>query len=132
MKKILYNVLGAPRSGTSLTAKILSELGVSFGNPDKLGNAEKFNPMGYFENTDIKNILSMISVENNLFLPVSQNLHTSCKNRMRIVMQELLENYNAPIGIKVPMMCCYRKLWVSDISRDELSGKNYCYFSASL
>lgn len=111
MKKILYNILGSPRSGTSLTAKILSESGVFFGNPDKLGQAEKFNPMGYFENSDIKQILTMISVENNLYIPVSKNIHTSCEGQMRTVLKELDESTTSPIGIKVPLMCCYRKLW---------------------
>lgn len=51
-------VLGPPRSGTSLTAKVISLLGVHLGGQDDMGNraAKIHNPKGYFEHAAIQEI----------------------------------------------------------------------------
>lgn len=46
-------VLGAPRSGTSMTAGILAILGVDMGN---VRNADPLNPQGYYEDRDFLNL----------------------------------------------------------------------------
>ncbi|WP_155986843.1 sulfotransferase [Thioalkalivibrio sp. ALE12] len=47
-------VMGPYRSGTSLSAQILSVLGVEFGNADAFQlAADRFNPGGYFQRRDI-------------------------------------------------------------------------------
>lgn len=47
MKTVI--VMGAPRSGTSMTAGILSQLGVAMG---RIRSADALNPTGYFEDWD--------------------------------------------------------------------------------
>jgi hypothetical protein len=43
-------VIGAPRSGTSCVAGVLSRLGLPIGNPEHLKKADHNNVKGYFEN----------------------------------------------------------------------------------
>jgi len=49
-------VLGPYRSGTSITARILAELGVEFGPRDDLVPADVRNPTGYFERNDLNTV----------------------------------------------------------------------------
>lgn len=115
MERILYNILGAGRSGTSLTAKLLSELGVFFGDDNKIKSGDCFNPMGYFENRDIYSINDMITCENNLIngidLPILEDIHTCCQGKMRETLKELLRSDSEAVGIKDTNMSAYRKLW---------------------
>jgi hypothetical protein len=46
-------VLGMHRSGTSVVAELLSALGSYAGAPDKLPQADIFNPTGYWEHQDV-------------------------------------------------------------------------------
>jgi len=47
-----YVVVGMHRTGTSLAMALLSILGVDIGCEDRIGNGDKFNEKGYFENPD--------------------------------------------------------------------------------
>jgi len=46
-------VIGPYRSGTSVTCRVLSSLGVNFGPLEDLYEASEFNPGGYFQRPDI-------------------------------------------------------------------------------
>ena len=67
-------VLGAPRSGTSMTAGILDSLDVSMGN---LRAADQLNPGGYFEDIDFlklgDDIYSSVDNESHGFNPPAQS-----------------------------------------------------------
>ena len=56
-------IAGAPRSGTSLTAGILHQHGVSVG---KHNAHPKFNPKGSFENTQMKSVFDSIIRKHNM------------------------------------------------------------------
>jgi len=61
-------ILGAPRSGTSLAAGLLSILGVDMGRD--IRQADEFNPKGYFEDLDFSILIMrilMIARENRKF-----------------------------------------------------------------
>ena len=49
-------VLGAFRSGTSLTSRILSELGVNFGPASRMLKPDLFNPSGYLQRADVRQV----------------------------------------------------------------------------
>ena len=51
MKKEIIIVLGMHRSGTSLIAGVLHEMGVNMGS--NLMKADEYNPKGYFEDIEI-------------------------------------------------------------------------------
>jgi hypothetical protein len=47
-------VMGSFRSGTSLTCRILSILGVDFGPPARMLKPDLFNPRGYLQRADVR------------------------------------------------------------------------------
>jgi hypothetical protein len=49
-------VLGPPRSGTSLTARLISHLGVHLGSEKAMENPNIHNPKGFFEHSSIQQI----------------------------------------------------------------------------
>ena len=52
----VFVVLGFPRSGTSLVARLVSAAGISFGNPNRFRPADWRNPEGFFEYRDMNYI----------------------------------------------------------------------------
>jgi len=52
-KTRLLTVLSAPRSGSSALCRLLSALGLNFGERDRLLEANRFNKYGYFERPEI-------------------------------------------------------------------------------
>ncbi len=49
MKKNIYLILGMHRSVTSLTAKILFQMGIYMGNEDEFIKKSMENPEGFYE-----------------------------------------------------------------------------------
>jgi len=86
-------VLGAPRSGTSMTAGILSHMGVDFG---KVRSPDAENPRGYYEDRDflklILKIFRSVDASANGFNPpdiakiLSQR--SKFKNQIRMLVQD--------------------------------------------
>src|SRR5690349_11398424 len=46
-------ITGLQRSGTSLSAQLLSAIGLDFGKPELLVPPDEWNPRGYYENVDV-------------------------------------------------------------------------------
>lgn len=110
--RLIYNVLGAERSGTSLTANILSDLGVYFGETDQLLAADGSNPKGYYENHGSLKTNDLIDFENGVTLfHLSETFHTQYFEKMKDVLLYLSSSNHDCIGVKEPKMCFYRGLW---------------------
>lgn len=110
-------VLGAGRSGTSLLMQILVGLGSRVSN--NLIPANVSNPEGFYENADIKDILTdlytCLNVPVSLPLPKGW-LETNCakkaKQRLNPILQGLLEDRSATLAIKDPRIATFLPLWV--------------------
>jgi hypothetical protein len=48
--KDIICIVGIYRSGTSMVSRLLNLCGLDLGSPEKLTEANKNNPLGYFEN----------------------------------------------------------------------------------
>ena len=49
-------ICGMHRSGTSMTARILNDLGLDFGDEELLLKGDKWNEKGYYENCEILDV----------------------------------------------------------------------------
>ena len=110
-----FIVLGVYRSGTSLVAKLLSELGIDFGPVDKLAQATSHHPHSYFERSDIGEINSnlIISAGYNLCQPGHPQ---DIEAKSKLSMLDSIKDYrwmqeNAAWGIKDPRLCITLSSW---------------------
>ncbi len=84
-------VVGPGRSGTSVVAKALNEMGVSMGV--HFGKPDEINPHGYYEDLEFKNL-------NERFLRSDFN-HVLFRDRLR----QLIAHREEPWGVKDPRLC---------------------------
>lgn len=111
-----FIVMGPFRSGTSLTSRILSVLGVDFGPQERMLDPDRFNPEGYFQHVDvrvannrlIKSTGSIVAwPEHPLVLSGRGNL--AVLKRARLDWMEGLRHW----GIKDPRFCATLLSWIS-------------------
>ena len=114
-KKEVVVVLGMHRSGTSAIANAISEMGYYLG--EDLLVKDKNNEKGYFENTDIVLLNSMICASNgenwDCVTGINynfDNMKSAFFDKALNIMKELLEN-NDSIAIKDPRICKTLPVW---------------------
>jgi hypothetical protein len=122
-------IVGVPRSGTSAVAQLLSDAGLSFGDPAHFldTTVHKHNP-NFFEMEWVNQVNNLAvealgSLYSEDFLPVESDFADPAldKLRARIVDQVRAEFGDAPhIGIKDPRFCFTFPLW-----RELLEGMGY-------
>ncbi|MCP5530906.1 MAG: sulfotransferase [Opitutaceae bacterium] len=107
-------ILGPYRSGTSLTACVLHELGVTFGPRQGMVPADQRNPSGYFERDDINaaNTALIESAGGTLGEPGAPETIAANGNLSTLEAADLdwLRN-SAVTGIKDPRLCVTLKSW---------------------
>jgi hypothetical protein len=117
-------VLGAARSGTSVTAGLLEALGVNMG---ALGASRKWNPKGSFEDKDFqrlnRHIFAMTGDSRNYWNPPSPSeildLHSAVAPRI----QALIERKSAELrlwGWKTPTTCLTVELFLPYLTKPYL------------
>lgn len=108
-------VLGTYRSGTSLTARILNRLGVGFGPASELVPANRHNPGGYFERTDLNdaNTRLISSAGGSLAMPPSPERIAA--NADETALQAVNLDWTPRArrwGLKDPRLCHTLLAWV--------------------
>jgi len=91
-------IVSLPRSGSSLTSRILSCLGVDFGK--NLQKPDKMNPEGYMEDLEFKSINKMLKTNSESYQILEGNMRAFLKKRKGIV------------GLKNPMACYTLQHWL--------------------
>src|SRR5438105_1724200 len=108
-------VLGPYRSGTSVTAQVLSALGVDFGPKRYFVPATRFNPGGYFERTDINraNDLLIKSAGQSLALPGDpRELAEKADERAFEIADMNWRTKGRFWGVKDPRLCATLLTWI--------------------
>lgn len=120
MKRAIL-IVGAPRSGTSVTAHVINRLGVYFGNPKKFVDAEqnKHNPI-FFELNELNTINNEIFLRFNKkwadfdWLPLVSDFPEaviySFTNRIKQFIETEFGN-SEQIGLKDPRFCFTLPIW---------------------
>ncbi|MCF3648690.1 sulfotransferase [Synoicihabitans lomoniglobus] len=107
-------VLGPYRSGTSLTARIISDLGADFGPAEGLIPADERNPSGYLER-DVVNDANrdfIASTNGTLENPGDPGNLLAHGDRSHLLGTDLAWLHAAPLaGIKDPRMCATLAAW---------------------
>jgi hypothetical protein len=108
-------VAGPYRSGTSLTAQILSALGVDFGSASAFQlDADRFNPGGYFQRKDIVeyNTRLIERISSSIAEPASPELIRSIAGSDPPDVVDLSWTVGPPIfGLKDPRFCATLATW---------------------
>jgi len=107
-------VLGPYRSGTSLTARMLTELGVSFGPARGMVPADLRNPTGYLERDDINGLNRALIKSAGRSLEDPGDPATFSANSDLRILQKLESNWmhtSILVGIKDPRMCVTLDAW---------------------
>ena len=107
-------ILGPYRSGTSLTACVLHELGVSFGPRQGMVPADLRNPSGYFERDDINaaNTALIESAGGTLAEPGKPEHVAANGDLSTLASADLAWMHEAPLsGIKDPRLCVTLNSW---------------------
>lgn len=126
VKRRAILVVGAPRSGTSIAAQVVSRLGVDFGNPDRFVDPQlnRHNPI-FFELESLNQINDAIfgyffkEWSNFDWLPQKSDFSESVCNLFRnSILQFIAQEFqDAPIiGLKDPRFCFTLPLWESVLS----------------
>src|SRR5262245_9482610 len=109
-------VLGPYRSGTSLTAQILRELGVDFGPRTELISTNRFNPGGYLERAHLNALNRRLILSAGRALGQPGNAETLSRIADASILQAVAFPWpgHGPIwGLKDPRFCATLKIWVN-------------------
>lgn len=112
-------VVGMHRSGTSLVANLLRDLGVNFGDDQDLLPPQPDNPDGFLENKDVVEVHDELlrDLGGDWFNPVAplvlSEKQVSRINSLRTQLEE-----KSVVGVKDPRMSLFLPYWISDA--DEL------------
>lgn len=115
--KSVILVLGMHRSATSLTSKLLSEMGVYLGKKEQMMEATKDNQDGYYERNDVMELHDNILLENDMLWTSFRekpllSLHTKNVKQINAILIELCDDASSDlIGIKDPRMCILEQFW---------------------
>ena len=105
-------VLGMHRSGTSLVAGILAQLGIDMGK--RLLGANAFNPTGYWENVEVVDINTKIlqaAGGNWKNVPSEKNI-LKCNKLFSQQIKQFISSQKAEFwGFKDPRLCLTVSLW---------------------
>ncbi len=110
-------ILGMHRSGTSLLANLLHEMGLYLGSSDELMAAQHDNPGGFFERNDVvalnDKMLTALGVSWDCPAALDRGELRAATNTYRADMEELIQKLTAhqPYLIKDPRMCLTLPLW---------------------
>lgn len=118
-KSIIF-VLGMHRSGTSLTAQILSELGLYMGNMADMFKPDESNRDGYFEIKEAVLLNNGILLENNMIWCCIKenalNLHTTKETNIKdFIIKFCKKAGNQNIAIKDPRFCLVEPFWRKEL-----------------
>lgn len=118
-------VLGMHRSGTSLTARLLGDLGWYLGRPDELLEPREDNPGGYFERADVQvfndRVLSQIGASWDR-PPGAEELQDFGDESVDKELEALVTALEADAGgaafaLKDPRLCVLWPLWERHLPR---------------
>lgn len=118
-KSIIF-VLGMHRSGTSLTAQILSELGLYMGDREDMFNPDEANRDGYFEIEEAVLLNDEILLENNMIWCCIKenvlNLHTTKETTIKDFIIKFCKKAGSKnIAIKDPRFCLVEPFWRKEL-----------------
>lgn len=108
-------VLGPFRSGTSLTCRILSALGVDFGPPARMLRPDLFNPRGYMQRADVRlaNNRLIRSTGARLAWPDHPERLAGAGNLSALAIPDLAWREGSPVwGMKDPRFCATLQSWL--------------------
>jgi hypothetical protein len=118
-------VMGPYRSGTSLSAQILSALGVDFGSPDAFQlAADRYNPGGYFQRRDVveANVGLIGAASEGVASPVEPEAILEAASPTWCADVDLTWTANSPLyGLKDPRFCATLLTWIAS---GTVSGEN--------
>ena len=109
-------VVGPFRSGTSLTSRILSALGVDFGPRETMLKADRYNPDGYFQHDDVRvaNNRLIKSVGSTIAWPEHPEVLSSSGNLTLLKRARLDWTHGRRHwGIKDPRFCATLLSWIN-------------------
>lgn len=118
-------ILGMHRSATSLTAKLLHELGVCLGETKDMLVANEHNQDGYFERADIVELHDSILLEHSMHW---MSVRRSCEfkydgdysKEISEILDKLCDDTHRQFAMKDPRLCIFEPLW-----RRELKKRNW-------
>lgn len=127
-KKCIFLILGMHRSGTSLTAQILSEMGLYIGDKSEIVQANNANQDGYFENRKVVLLNDDILLENNMVWCCIKSKTTDMITQKSLAIKNIItELYKKSgkhnIAIKDPRICLVEPLWRKEIYKLGIRNK---------
>lgn len=108
-------VMGPFRSGTSLTCRILSALGVDFGPTNGMLKPDIFNPAGYVQRADVKLANSRLirSAGSSVAWPAHPEILARSGDSRLLASPDLKWRATAPVwGMKDPRFCATLMAWL--------------------
>lgn len=126
-------VTGMHRSGTSLVASLLSELGVDFGHESTFYPADAWNQRGYFEQKEVMDLNCRLitgfrrnhgSLERLLYSLIYTTLPNPRRrldrlNRFRSEVRGVGEKYRG-LALKDPRFCLTLEFWRSEVAVEKV------------
>lgn len=115
-KKTLVLVVGMHRSGTSVLAQIMQNMGVYLGRNADLQKPAEDNPDGFFEHSEIVKIHEAMLNElgKEWFHAEAIDLENFDTIKYEIILKQhissLFENHNV-VGVKDPRICLFLPMW---------------------
>lgn len=127
-KKYVFLVLGMHRSATSLTAQILSEIGLYMGEKSEMLEADNANEDGYFEIRKVVQLNDDILLENNMVWCCIRNkamdMITQKSPAIKNIITELYKKSDEKdIVIKDPRICLLEPFWRKEICESNMGTK---------
>ena len=121
MKKNIYLILGMHRSVTSLTAKILFQMGIYMGNEDEFIKKSMENPEGFYELKKIVSLNDQILMKNNMTWGSIRKNMLNVNEFTELQIQSIInhlsyQSIEEDIAIKDPRLCILEDIWRKQIS----------------
>lgn len=127
--KCVFLVLGMHRSATSLTAQILSEIGLYAGDKAEMLEADNANEDGYFEIKKVVQLNDEILLENNMVWCCIRNKTTGMGTQKSLAIKNIIaelykKSDEKDILIKDPRICLIEPLWRNAIHEAKMETKS--------
>ncbi len=124
----VYFVLGMHRSATSLTAEILSEIGLYMGDKEDMLEPDNENKDGYFEIRKVVELNDDILLENNMVWCCVKSSPIDLKTQKGyLIKSNIIELFDKSgerdIAIKDPRFCILEPFWRNEIKNLKLNPK---------
>lgn len=112
-------IIGMCRSGTSLTAQIVRDLGIGVGDPTALYAADKWNSEGYIERSDVVALNDQVLAAaggHYMYPPATEDIMREIPRfigEARAIAVQARRESGGRILLKDPRMCLTLPLWLS-------------------